>query len=159
MISKAVRNRWPCKASERDGMEMPRPRLTCPIRLIESGLRWLESNRTETASRLALQTCLTCSTSIPRAHTFVVISSFSFPSRNLFKTARRCSTVISPDNSATECPSAVIFVANHDADLRVWRETKCNSILRLSKLAEFRLVNSSFTTLVTRVSQQAPSSH
>ena len=61
---------------------------------------------------------------MPLAQTLVVINSFSFfPSRNLFNTAIRCSTVISPDNNATEWPSAVIFSANQEADFRVWNGT------------------------------------
>lgn len=57
---------------------------------------------------------------MPLAQTLVVMSSFSLPSRNLFSTAIRCSTVISPDNNATACPSWVIFCDSHDAALRVW---------------------------------------
>ena len=85
------------------------------------------------------QYVLTCSTSMPLALTLVVISSFSLPSRNLFNTASRCSTVISPDNSATEWPSAVIFSANQEAAFRVWHDTginKCKSILGLQKISQ-----------------------
>ena len=83
------------------------------------------------------QCVLTCSTSMPLALILVVISSFSLPSRNLFNTASRCSTVISPDNSATEWPSAVIFSANQEADFWVWNDTgihKCGNILALGKI-------------------------
>ena len=79
---------------------------------------------------------LTCSTSMPLAHTLVVMSSFSFPSRNLFSTAIRCSTVISPDNSATAWPSSVIFCANHETALRVWKKIQLlwsKSVVRYSR--------------------------
>lgn len=49
---------------------------------------------------------------LPRDSTLVVINTFSCEARNLSRTAIRCSTVRSPVNTATACPSADIFSAN-----------------------------------------------
>lgn len=57
---------------------------------------------------------------VPLERTLVVIRTFSFPSLNRSSTAILCSTVRSPDNKATACPSLVIFSTSHWAVLRVW---------------------------------------
>lgn len=57
---------------------------------------------------------------LPLESTFVVIRTFSNPALNRSKTASRCSTVKSPESTATEWPSEDIFPASQPAVLRVY---------------------------------------
>lgn len=56
----------------------------------------------------------------PRAHTLVVTSTFSLPSRKRSITAALCSTIISPLSRATWWPSLESSAASQLAVLRVW---------------------------------------
>lgn len=63
-------------------------------------------------------------THTPRAQTLVVMRTFSFPSRNLWRTEARWSTVSSPLNRDTWWPSCAICTLSHLASWRVYMKDK-----------------------------------